>query len=610
MYEIQGNARTVSELLKGKKYKIDYYQREYRWEEKQVQELLDDLAGKFLEDYEPEHERWEVKNYGHYFLGSIIITKKDDGEHIVDGQQRLTTLTLLLMYLRNCQNGSPDSEQVPVDELIRSVHYGKKSFNLDVENRAICMEALFNQKPFDPNGNDASVRNVAARYEDIAGYLPEDLTGDALPYFLDWLIENVHMVEITAYADNDAYTIFETMNDRGLSLTPTEMLKGYLLTNITDPTKRNQANDMWRGRVQEINKLGKDVEPDAIKAWLRSCYAKKIRQSTKGAVPEDFDLIGTEFHRWVHDNDDELGLNTSDDFFTFINRDFRFYTRWYIRLIEAARHPTPGFEHVRYNAKHGFTLQYMLLLAPLLPDDPDDVASLKVRLVARYVDILLARRLWHFHRIAYSTMRYAMFQDMLRIRGLAPIPLAEKLYELLSAEKETIANWNGLYVHQQNRYYLQRMLARMTDYVETQSGLPSSYEDLIGHKPRYEIEHIWANKPERHIDEFDSEHDFGRYRNRLGGLLLLPKSFNASFGALPYEEKREHYNAQNLLARSLHEKCYDHNPGFTSFVAKSGLPFKPHAEFKKADMQERGQLYQQLAQQLWDPESLLREVGL
>ena len=61
---------------------------------------------------------------------------------------------------------------------------------------------------------------------------PDELAASALPYFADWLIENVHLVEITAYSDRDAYTIFETMNDRGLSLTPTDMLKGYLLANI------------------------------------------------------------------------------------------------------------------------------------------------------------------------------------------------------------------------------------------------------------------------------------------------------------------------------------------------------------------------------------------
>lgn len=76
------------------------------------------------------------------------------------------------------------------------------------------------------------------------------MRGDALPYFIDWLLRHVHLVEITAYSDEDAYTIFETMNDRGLSLTQTEMLKGYLLANISDPTKRAQANDQWRARIR------------------------------------------------------------------------------------------------------------------------------------------------------------------------------------------------------------------------------------------------------------------------------------------------------------------------------------------------------------------------
>ena len=53
MREILGKAQTVRELLKGVKYSIDYYQREYKWNKKQVQELIDDLSSKFLEEYDP-----------------------------------------------------------------------------------------------------------------------------------------------------------------------------------------------------------------------------------------------------------------------------------------------------------------------------------------------------------------------------------------------------------------------------------------------------------------------------------------------------------------------------------------------------------------------------
>ena len=74
-----------------------------------------------------------------------------------------------------------------------------------------------------------SLANIMGRYADIDEYFPDELQGKSLPYFVDWLIENVHLVEITAYSDDDAYSIFETMNDRGKPLSPLDMLKAYLL---------------------------------------------------------------------------------------------------------------------------------------------------------------------------------------------------------------------------------------------------------------------------------------------------------------------------------------------------------------------------------------------
>ena len=108
MKRIDGRARTVRELLDGARYTIDFYQREYAWQERQVQELIDDLSGKFLDFYEPEHERGAVEEYGHYFLGSIVISHKRSQKFIVDGQQRLTTLTLLLIYLHHLQYKASD----------------------------------------------------------------------------------------------------------------------------------------------------------------------------------------------------------------------------------------------------------------------------------------------------------------------------------------------------------------------------------------------------------------------------------------------------------------------------------------------------------------------
>lgn len=139
--EIDGKGRTVRELLTARKYSVDYYQREYKWQAKQVGELVDDLTSKFLESYEPGHERKAVAGYGHYFLGSIIISDKDGHKFIIDGQQRLTTLTLLLIFLQHSLQDS--AQQGLIADLIFSQQYGDRSFNLDIPERIACMEALY-----------------------------------------------------------------------------------------------------------------------------------------------------------------------------------------------------------------------------------------------------------------------------------------------------------------------------------------------------------------------------------------------------------------------------------------------------------------------------------
>lgn len=102
--------------------------------------------------------------------------------------------------------------------------------------------------------------------------------------------------------------------------------------------------------------------------------------------------------------------------------------------------------------------------------------------------------------------------------------------------------------------------------------------------------------------EFPSEQAFADQRNRFGGLLLLPKDFNASYGDKPYADKLQHYFGQNLLAKSLHPKCYEHNPTFLRLRDERDLPFVPIPEdFTVDSFATRQVLYQRLCELIWDP---------
>lgn len=614
MKAIDGKARTISEILKGKRYGIDYYQREYRWQKKQVKELIDDLTDQFLQSHRPENARSGVANYGNYFMGSIILSERDGKQFVVDGQQRLTTITLLLLLLYRKQGDRKD--RVHLEELIYSERFGERAFNLDVQDRNAIMTSLFNGEVPDTSDASESVQTIVSRFQDLDELLAEqkdDIDDATFPYFCDWLTEKVHLIEISAASDEDAYIIFETMNDRGLSLTPLDMLKGYLLANITDIGQRNEAARLWRERIEALRKLGKDEDTDAVKAWLRARYANSVRERRSGSENRDFERIGTEFHRWLGDHADKIGLKSGDDFFRFIHDDMVFYTRQYERVRKASLKPEDGLEPIYHVAAFNFTLQYPLLLAPLLITDSREVIDQKLRAVAIFLDILLARRAVNYLSMTYGAMSYAAFLIMRDIRGLALPQLAETLRKRLDEQgcdfNGTVDGrrdgFDGFFLNQWSKRYIKVLLARMTAHLERESGIDSSAAKyLIEGRGRYEIEHIWAAHYARHRDEFDSEGEFWEHRDRFGDLLLLPKSFNASYGDLTYAKKRKHYVSQNLLAWSLHEHCYERNPGFLAYIQREGLLFEPLEEFRRADIDARHALYRQLAERVWDPAQL------
>ena len=168
---------------------------------------------------------------------------------------------------------------------------------------------------------------------------PTALRGAALPYFVDWLIENVHLVEITAYSDGDAYTIFETMNDRGLSLTPADMLKGYLLANITDADNRPMPR-----------RSGSRERMSAPRTWARTktptasspgCAANTRRPSANESAAllhrtstssEPSSTAGCAITRI------SLGLRRAAISFASSSSDFAFYGHWYERLAVRPKH--------------------------------------------------------------------------------------------------------------------------------------------------------------------------------------------------------------------------------------------------------------------------------
>ncbi|MYE25637.1 MAG: DUF262 domain-containing protein, partial [Chloroflexi bacterium] len=509
MSKVIANTKSVKQLLQGERYRIDYYQRGYNWQKRHIAELLKDLASRFFGEYKDTHETAaQVRQYQHYFLGTIITIEESSQRFIVDGQQRLTTLTLLLIYIHHLSQSTPGIPDVK--QLIYSDDYGEMSFNLYVPERVNCMKELYKHGHFQATEQHSlSVRNLAERYEDLEVLFDERLAGRALSYFVYWLIECVDLVEIEAQTDDSAFTIFETMNDRGMNLSQADMLKGYLLANINyaDPNmmqaKKEEANDVWKGVIKDLTDLGDGEVGDFFKTWLRAKYAVSQRSGKRDAENKDFENID-KFHRWVRDEvmakEGCLNLGNSEDFYNFITVHMQRYARHYIILRRAAHQLTPGIEAVHYNAHNNFTLQYMLALAPLRLDDDDETAKEKMRVVATFVDIYFVRRVVNYKSTGYSTLRYYIFNLTKEIRDKSLDELRDILVNRINGFWETFGAIDNFALHGKNKRHVRYMLARMTAWVERGSGSTVNYRDFLwdAKGKTIDIEHIWANKFREH----------------------------------------------------------------------------------------------------------------
>jgi hypothetical protein len=404
--------------------------------------------------------------------------------------------------------------------------------------------------------------------------------------------------------------IFETMNDRGLNLTPTEMLKGFILSHFTDSKKRQNANDLWKESMQKLHVYDKDEDQRFVQAWFRGQYADTIRPGKAGSKNEDFENIGTRFHNWFRENLDKakLGNENTADFECFVDLDFKFFLKAYLHILKAERTFTPALDNIYFIYRWGIanSLSYPLLLAPLNTKDDDKTLFAKMNLVARYIETFVVRRSVNFRKFASSSIRYTMYTLVKEIRNKDLSELGIILKRKLDEMEESFGGMMNLRLHGQNRYFIKFLLSRMTAFVEQKAGLSSSFEKYF-HNPHakpFEVEHIWADKFKEHRDEFEQELDFQERRNRIGGLLLLPSGTNQSFSAKPYPGKLLHYIKENLLAQSLCELAYQNNPNFLNMINTTGLPFIPHVEFKKFDIEQRQELYRAICEKMWNWDDL------
>ena len=435
------------------RYRVDVFQRDFRWQHKQIDALISDLTSSFYNSYKNGDTLAAVRNYDCYYMGPVVLCDNDGEMSVVDGHQRLTSFSLLFLYLRHLQR-KLKLEDVNYRELNNYIFVllnGKRTFSLDVPARKKVMDYLYKDAihtvDFEIVGNNENDResntNLMTCYDDICHIFPKEIQNEqVLPLFIEWLVTRVVLVEIKASDMDNAYTIFETMNDRGLSLNPTEILKAHLLSKITDEDRREEMNLFWKGRISDIKfKAGSEGDLAFFRAWFRAKYAETIKKGQSGEEMEDFEQIGSRFQNWFKNNQKRMHLTKSDDYYNFVKGDFDFFSTQYMDIIDK-QHTSDDEESEEFYITACFpmadSLMMPLMMAPVMARDSVEEIGQKLRIVNHYADVFINRRSLLGKSVNQSTIRRKIFEIVKGIRNQDIMTLKDYLLnDLGKLETET-----------------------------------------------------------------------------------------------------------------------------------------------------------------------------
>ncbi|MEO6051501.1 MAG: DUF262 domain-containing HNH endonuclease family protein [Pyrinomonadaceae bacterium] len=250
-------------------YEIPNYQRPYSWSERQVDDLVNDLWDAFDE------------NESEYFMGSLITIQKgiDPLFEIVDGQQRLTTLNLILATLRDLISDQAVKQDLENRIRPRNVYTGEaEKPRLIVRSKDRDFFNLFvlqGKRDFDTSNISETQRRMLANSESIQS-LFKDKDQAQLKLFANYLLKKVFVVFVRTDSFDSAYRLFNVLNARGLPLTTADLLKNKLFDSAEDSDGRDSVHRVWDSLEERIGLPELDI---FLSHYRTSIFGNKQQQS-------------------------------------------------------------------------------------------------------------------------------------------------------------------------------------------------------------------------------------------------------------------------------------------------------------------------------------------
>lgn len=607
--------QNIDTLFTNEIYYIDFYQRQYKWNAEPVKRLLDDVFYKFNEEHEKHANcqleiKEKIARYSWYYLNTYVTNQVDGKLYIVDGQQRLTTITLILIKLYHMSASLYPGYKGWINNKILGFSGTDTNFWMD---HGACNEVLVrlfkgdSLKVSDFPLLGITAKNMVENYGVISKYLDNQIdNADKFEAFLNYFIRRVVLIKLDVQ-QTDVPMVFEVINDRGVRLNSYEILKGKLLGQLSkEELDRLGINDIWDSQVAMVNSF-KDNEMDKFFVY----YLKAKLANTKN-IAQKYDK---DYHRVMFESESNSKLHLKDNkqkVISFINKNYTYYTNLYCRILVLAGNYHDDQPFVFYNSLTEMDTQYLLILSCCRINDPDE--DQKIYLVSKNLDrmfclLQLQRR---YNSNDFTTKIYEISAEI-RDSNLDQIDTIfnKHLLSLLSdnsgnprmdAFSYTYFKDTGIELEKRfKRYFFARIEMFLAD--NTNMGMRQTPYNLVqntGAANGFHIEHILSNNEENYAWFHNDNELFIRERNRLGGLLLMKGRDNISSSNESYSNKLKSYANTLYWNETLREDTYKTKKDFESFIQRSGLHFRPLAKYGPEELEERHLLLFDMARMIWE----------
>lgn len=543
--KIESNDLTLSNIYKDF-YTVPDFQREYVWQQKNVEKLLDDVYEEFYDEEDRLVEGPE------YFIGSIVVCGGDDGTNqLIDGQKRLTTTYLALCAIRDALAEVNARPPETLQRFITDVSADPRTGEDVIRHRLVLQyedsqgvlakvaDAGLPASSIAPT--TASVRNILNAYFTIREFLEVNLRNDPtrIKSFYAALTGRVKLIRIATPDLTHALKVFETINDRGVGLNSMDLLKNLLFMR-TSTHDYPKLKDKWKRLIDTLDRC-REKPLRFLRYFILSHYEI---EDARG-VRED------EIYRWFVDHADTIGIDEHPLGFldTLVDRAEAYANFASSRDPYGA--PNPYLKNISLFS--GVARQHFVLLlaARHLPQNLfTELARNVENLFFTYVITREANKTYERNFVRWAKEVRAIETEQ-ELRGFLDKHVAP---EMVSRSIDFDYAFRELDQHRIQQYRLRYILAKLTQYVDSQAWGNQSHFELDPYLDRsVHIEHILPQSPTWEVrTSFDKPLEYDRYVSRLGNLVLLERTINTSVSNGPYEAKRPGYTQSKfLLTKSL-----------------------------------------------------------